>query len=272
MTTRIPARVSSRISHQIKRFQQTIRDASHRDINESDTALIIAEMLAEVMGYKKLEEITTEYGVRGAYADLAVKVKSDLRFLVEVKAVGTELKDSHVTQVVNYGANQGVDWAILTNAAQWQAYRITFSKPVDRVLVLSTDLTQDDYKSESVIEFFGNLSREVFTSSSMTQVFRSKQALGKFTIAQIISSDPVVGRIRRELRRLAPGLNPALDDIRTIIEQDVIKRELFDGEEAKAAAKLVRRATRRAAREKATNSGETRATNIDAAAGDLQKN
>jgi hypothetical protein len=247
---RIPARICARISQQIKKFQQAIADASKRDINESDTARMVAEMIGDVMGYDKLQEITGEYAIRGAYADLAVKVKSDIRFFVEVKAINTELKDSHVTQVVNYGANQGVDWAVLTNGAKWQAYKIMFAKPVDRTLVTEVDLTTASYKSDEVIEFFGNFSREVFTSSSMTQMFRAKQAMSRYSIAALLMSDPVVGMVRREMKRLVDGLNPDLEEISDIIEQQVIKRELLEGDEAVNAAKLVKRGLKRKIRER----------------------
>lgn len=247
---RIPARVCARISQQIKKFQQTVADASKRDINESDTARMVAEMIGDVMGYDKLQEITGEYAIRGAYADLAVKVKNDIRFFVEVKAINTELKDSHVTQVVNYGANQGVDWAVLTNGAKWQAYKIMFAKPVDRTLVTEVDLTTASCKSDEVIDFFGNFSREVFTSSSMTQMFRAKQAMSRYSIAALLMSDPVIGMVRREMKRLVDGLNPDPDEISNIIEQQVIKRELLEGDEAANAAKLVKRGLKRKIRER----------------------
>jgi predicted type IV restriction endonuclease len=40
--------------------------------------------------------------------------------LVEVKAIGSERKDAHVKQAVDYVANQGVDWVVLTNGATWR--------------------------------------------------------------------------------------------------------------------------------------------------------
>lgn len=248
---RIPAKVCARISQQIKRFQGLVADAAKRDINESDTARMVAEMIGEILGYDKLQEITGEHAIRGAYVDLAVKVRNDLRFFVEVKAVNTALKESHVTQVVNYSANQGVDWAILTNGVCWQAYRITFGKPVDRILVMEIDLATANPKSDEVMDFFGNLSREVFTSSSMTEMFRAKQAMSKFSIAAILLSDPVVAIVRRELRRMADGLNPGVEEIRTLLSDQVVKRELIEGEEATAAAKAVKRALKRSLREKA---------------------
>jgi hypothetical protein len=253
--TKIPARVCVRITQQVRKFQQAISDAAKRDINEADTARMVAEMVGEIMGYDKLQDITGEYAIRGAYADLAIRVHNDIRFFVEVKAINCELKETHVTQLVNYGANQGVDWAILTNGVRWQAYKITFGKPVDRILVMEVDLSTANCKSDEVIEFFGNLSREVFTSSSMTHVFRAKQAMSKFSIAAILLSDPVILMVRRELRRMADGLNPDADDIRHIVSGQIIKRELLEGEEAIAAAKTVKKALKKALREKSNGGG-----------------
>lgn len=241
---KIPAKVASRVSQRLKELQPTISDARKRDVSESDTALIVVDVLSDVLGYKKLEEITTERAIRGTFADLAVRVGNDTRFLVEVKAVNTELKEAHVTQAVNYAANAPSDWVVLTNAARWQVYKVTFGKPIDRTLVLDIDLCSVSPKSDEAMEFFGSLSREVFTSSSMSEIFHTKQAMSRYSVAALLLSDPVLTVVRRELRKLADGLNPDIDDIRTIIQEQVIKRELTDGDEAKAAAKAVRKATK----------------------------
>jgi hypothetical protein len=242
MGLRIPAKVQSRIVSNVKKLQQSITDAKRRDVNESDTALIIAEALSDVFGYKKYEEITTELAVKNTFCDLAVKVGNTLRFLIEVKAVNIELKDNHVTQAINYGANQGVDWVILTNGGRWQAYKLMFSKPIDRVLVLDIDICAESAKSPAILEFFGGFSREVFTPSSLTQMFRAKQAMNRYTIAALLCSEPVLTAVRRELRRIVEGLNPGIEEIEGIIAQQIIKRELLDGDEAKAAAKLAKKA------------------------------
>jgi len=39
--------------------------------------------------------------IRGAFCDLAVKLDGALAFLIEVKAVGLELKEQHVKQAVD---------------------------------------------------------------------------------------------------------------------------------------------------------------------------
>ena len=44
--------------------------------------------------------------IRRTFCDLAVKLDGTLEFLVEVKALGLELKDQHMKQAVDYAANQ----------------------------------------------------------------------------------------------------------------------------------------------------------------------
>jgi hypothetical protein len=250
---RIPAKVEVRVAQQLKKYQSIIADAKKRDVNESDTAFIVAEILADVFGYKKLEEITTEYAIRNQYADLAVKVGNSARFLVEVKAINIELKEAHVTQAVNYAANLPVEWVLLTNSARWQAYKVSFGKPIDRTLVLDVDLTTANPKSREVLDFFGGLSREVFTPDSMSQMFRARRAMSKYSVAALLLSDPVVTVVRRELRKMADGLYPAIEEVRDVIKEDVIKRELIEAEEAKMASKLVRKLAKQAKLHKNTD-------------------
>lgn len=251
MAIKVPAKVQTRIAQQLKKYQASILDARKRDVNEADTALVIVDILADVFGYKKIEEITSEHAIKGTFADLAIRVGNAVRFLVEVKAINTELKESHVTQVVNYAANLPVDWVILTNGARWQTYKVNFNKPIAGTLVIDIDLCTCSLKDQDVMDLFGGLSREVFTPDSMSQMFKAKQAMSKFSIAQLLLSDPVVGMVRRELRKLADGLNPDLDEVRTLIEEQVIKRELIEADEAKIAAKAVKKLARQAKAAKA---------------------
>jgi predicted type IV restriction endonuclease len=109
-----------RITAGVKRFQPILASARSRDVNESDTVVIVADLLQEVFGYDKYAEITSEHMIRGTFCDLAVKLDGTLAFLVEVKAIGLELKDHHIKQAVDYAANQGCDWVMLTNGVIWR--------------------------------------------------------------------------------------------------------------------------------------------------------
>lgn len=87
-------------------FPRLLSSAKARDVNESDTVVIVTDLLQYVFGYDKYSEITSEHMIRGTYCDLAVKIQGSLAFLLEVKAIGSELKDQHIKQAVDYAANQ----------------------------------------------------------------------------------------------------------------------------------------------------------------------
>jgi len=115
-----PKRVSDRLVRSVAKFQQVLRVAKDRDVNESDTVSIVKDMLADVFGYDKYLEITSESAVRGTFCDLAIKVDKKFEYLIEVKAIGLDLKPAHLRQAIDYGANKGVQWIILTNGMVWQ--------------------------------------------------------------------------------------------------------------------------------------------------------
>ena len=253
---KFPSKVEARITSQLKSFQAVLADAKQRNVNEADTGLIVVDMLCDFLGYKKIEEITAEHPIHGQFADFAVRIGSVIRFLVEVKAVNIELKDSHITQVVDYAAKLPVDWVVLTNGVRWQAYKVVFGKPIEHILVLDLDFMTATAKGREAINFFGGLSREVFTPDSMSQIFHTKQATSKYSVAAILLADPVVAMVRREMRKLADGLNPTLEEVRTIIENEVIKRELIESDEAITATKAVNKLAKhaKAAKEEAAPS------------------
>lgn len=247
----ISKKVSERLSQQLKKYQAILSDAKDRDVSESDTVVIIGDMLAEMLGYKKYVEITTEFAIRGTYVDLAVKVGSDVRFLIEAKAIGQALKDAHVKQAIDYGANHGIEWVVLTNGAVWQVYKIYFRQPIEKSLIFEIDLLQTSAKDSKYIECFGNLSRECFTQSSMTAFFQQQQATSKFSIAAILTSEAMLQALRKELRKFSNNLKIEDDELIRILQNDVLKRETVDGEDAKQAKDFLKQAAKMAAKAKA---------------------
>ena len=111
----ISSKTKDRLAAGIKRFQPILTSAKARDVNESDTVTIVTDMLADVCGFDKYSEITSEFVIRGTFVDLAIKIDGVLQMLIEVKSIGLELKEAFTKQAVDYAANQGVEWVILTN-------------------------------------------------------------------------------------------------------------------------------------------------------------
>jgi predicted type IV restriction endonuclease len=131
----IPSRVAERLASGLKRFQPILASAKSRDVNESDTSMIVTDILAEVFGYDKYNEVTRELTIHGTHCDLATRIDGKYQMLIEVKAIGLDLKEGHAKQAVDYAANQGVEWVALTNGNIWKVFRVIFGKPIDTELV-----------------------------------------------------------------------------------------------------------------------------------------
>jgi predicted type IV restriction endonuclease len=241
----IPQRVANRLSHGIKRFQPVLSSAQSRDVNESDTVIIVTDMLSEVFGFDKYSEVTSENSIRGTFCDLATKIEGKLQWLVEVKAVGQELKDTYAKQAIDYGANQGVDWVVLTNGVLWRIYKIIFGKPIDQELLCEVNFLTLDCKDEDCLSLLYLLTREACTKSALGDYYDQKQALSKFSLAAAILSEPILATIRRELRRLSPDVRIEIEQIQNVLENEVLKREVVEGEKANEARKRVTRAVNR---------------------------
>ncbi len=238
----ISRKVADRLAAGLKRFQPILASAKSRDIGEADTVTIITDVLAEVFGFDKYSEITSEFTIRGTYCDLATKLDGHLSTLIEVKAIGVELKDAHVKQAVDYAANQGVDWVLLTNGACWRVYRVTFTKPIDAEVVVEFDFLSLDAKNGTHLETLFLICKEGWVKSVLGDYHIQKQALSRFFIGAMLLADPVVEVIRRELRRVSPDVRIDVNQIRTVLTNEVIKREVVEGEKADDARRKIARA------------------------------
>jgi hypothetical protein len=246
----VPKKVADRLAAGIKRFQPVIASAKSRDVGESDTVIIVTDMLSEVFGYDKYSEVTSETSIRGTWCDLAIKLDGAIEFLIEVKAIGLELKASHTKQAVDYSANQGTDWVILTNAEFWRIYKVTFAKPIDSELVLEINFSQLNPKKSSDIELIYHLTKEGWLKSALGEFHTQQQALSRFFLGAMVTSNPVLEVIRRELRRLSPDVRIDLEQIKSVLMQDVLKREVVEGEKADEARKKINRAASKQLRAK----------------------
>lgn len=248
---KIPAKVSSRLSSGLKRFQPILDSARSRDVSEADTVTIVKDILAEVLGYDKYSELTSEHLIRGTYCDLAVQLDGKLSWLIEVKAAGLDLKEQHIKQAVDYAANKGCEWVALTNGHHWTVFRVTFAKPITHTLVADFEFSELNPRVDADLELLWLVSKEGWLKSNLDEYAAQQEALSQYAVGAILLSDAVLSIVRRELRRMSPEARIDTDDIARVLRDSVIKRELLEGERASAAAKLVARAVKRAQRSKA---------------------
>jgi Type I restriction enzyme R protein N terminus (HSDR_N) len=247
---KIPAKVEMRIKEALKRYKPVIEQAKARDIGEADTSTLVKDILADLFGYDKYTEITAEYQIKSTYCDLAIKLEGKLALLIEVKAIGLDLKEGFIKQAVDYAANQGIEWVILTNAVTWQVYKIGFGKPITNDLLMTLNFLTLDTKNLSDIESLYLLSREAQGKSLLDEYHEQKQALSKYCIGALLLTEPVLSIVRRELKRLSPDVKIEIEEIQAVISQEVIKRDVIEGEKAIEAGKKLSRAANRALRAK----------------------
>jgi len=229
----------------------------------------VTDMLAEVFGFDKYSEVTREYAIRGTFCDLATKIDGQLQTLIEVKAIGLGLRENHVKQAVDYAANQGVEWVILTNGQHWKVFSVSFSKPISADLVLDLDLLSMQPADEDAIEDLYLLSKEGVQRSGLDAYNDQLKVRNKFNLAALVMSDPILHTIRRELKRVSPDVRISVEEIKDALAHEVIKRDAIEGEKAVEAQRLIARAASKALRQRRAkgedSSDETVIVNDDSA-------
>lgn len=116
--SKLPKKFVDRVGVNLKKYQRVAIAQQKADVAEADTVTVVKDILADVFGYDKYEELTSEHQIKATYCDLAIRIGGKLRLLIEVKSAGSSLADNHLRQVIDYGAHQGIHWVILTNAVE----------------------------------------------------------------------------------------------------------------------------------------------------------
>ena len=230
---KITKKVEDRIKTGVTKFKKVLEAARNRDLNESDTVAIITDMLAEVFGYEKYSEITSELMIRGTFCDLAIRINDSFEkgFLIECKRVGIELKEDHMRQAVNYGVNKGIQWVVLTNGVEWRLYRLKFEKPVTWDLVARFSWETIDVRCEQEMEKVFCLCKEGVEKNARDELFEKVQCVNRFVIGQLILQEPVVSILRKELRKMADGILVEPDEVEKILRTGVLRGDLMSEDE-----------------------------------------
>jgi predicted type IV restriction endonuclease len=250
----IPAKFVKRINDNLKKYQGIIAQIKKKDANESDTVTVITDILQDIFGYDKYADITSEYAIKGTYCDLAIlNVHKKIDFLVEVKAVSVVLNDHHIKQALDYGANAGVNWVLLTNAETWMLYKIKFGKPIDKELVSEFNLLNINPKANKELEPLFVISKDGQEKSIIEDFYSSIQVKNKFIIGCLLNSDEIYSVIRKTMKKLFVDVKISEQEIADIIVNDIIKREVIDSDEAKKAKKDIEKGYKKLERAKDKN-------------------
>jgi hypothetical protein len=245
----IPQKVADRLVAGIKKFKPVLTTAHENKANESNTVIIITAMLSEIFGYDTFEEITSEIAIRGTFCDLATQIDKKIQSLIEAKAIFHELNYAHITQAVAYASTKGIEWVVLTNGIIWQIYKVTIDKSVDHEKIIEIDFLNIDHHNAAHLETLYRLTKEGWMKSALNDYYEQKQALSKFFIAAILSTDSVLSVIRKNLKLISPDAKINAEQIRSVIENEIVIKDVLQGDKADEARKKIAKALKKAEKE-----------------------
>lgn len=240
MTIKVPKRACDRLLAGMRTLKPIVEQLQGRDVSEADTVTLVKDILSDAFGYDKYAELTGEHAIRGTYCDILIQIDEKPMALVEVKAAGIELDDRHVKQAIDYAANQGVEWVVLTNAAVWRMYHVEFTRPIDKYLLCEVDVASITCRKVEDAQCLYLFSREAMTKSGvLQQAMDRQQATSRYMVAALlVGNDRIHNAIRRELKRVV-DVAVDVDEIVDILRDEVVKRDSMDGQPFEDALRLV---------------------------------
>ena len=72
-----------RLKTAIRRYSKPLADLVARDANEGDTRLLVTDFLCDGLGFDKYADLTTEYQVKGEFADYGLRIDRELVAFIE---------------------------------------------------------------------------------------------------------------------------------------------------------------------------------------------
>jgi len=227
--------ISTSIEKSLKEFLPIIKEARKNKLNEADTRTRVQLFLERVLGYDLLKEITQEHMVSSHYVDLAIKIRGDVKMFIEVKPITAKLRDVHVSQAVNYAANEGINTTILTNLDEWRVYHVSLDDgKVNAEPVLEFSLLSS--KPKDVLPHLKLISREGLAKGHLNKYMVEATSVTDRNLLLAMLSEPVLRAITKELKTITGHrvnqdtlkraiINLFSEDIYKLVQKELKKRE-----------------------------------------------
>lgn len=194
-------KAKERIKRSLRRMSGVVERGIKEDYKEADTRKIVSDVLTGFLGWDEYENITCEQMIGSRYADYVVRKGGEEVFVVEVKQIGLKLKETHLNQARQYAVDEGIDWIILTNGDEWQAYRtkIEGKIPVTKH-VFTVKLSDDQVKPAEKTDLLYLLSEEANRKKEIEDYYQRRVALSGENLADHILGDDVINKLRLSIK------------------------------------------------------------------------
>ena len=151
----------------------------------------------------------------------------------------------------------------MTNGNNWEVHRVNLEGKVENELLFKIDFMEINPRKSDQQELLFLLCKRGIQKDLIDEFYEYRQSVNRYTIGALILSDPVISLIRRELKKFKTGIKAEADEIRTLVEQQVLKREVVDSEAGKDANKQVSKLMRQQQRTKAKANSKKTETHSD---------
>ena len=229
-----------RIKKGLRRMSNIVERALRDDYKEADTRKIVSDMLCECLGWDKFENVTAEQMINSRYADYVVKTDDEEVFVVEVKQIGLKLKETHLNQARQYAVDEGIDWCILTNGDEWQAFRTELEGkiPVTRH-VFTVRISDKDMKPAEKARLFYLFSEEANRKKEIEDYYQRRIALSGANLADQIFSDKVINQLRCSIKN-ATGQRLTNSEIANALVKRLFREDVVNEDHLKAIKRMER--------------------------------
>jgi predicted type IV restriction endonuclease len=215
-----------RVRSAIRKYAVPLQGLLDRDANEGDTRLFVTDFLYEGLGFDKYTDLTTEYMVKGDFADYGIRIDKQMVAFIEVKRIATKLDSKHLKQVEMYAVNEGVEWVILTNGVHWKVYHITGGLPMILDLAIEVNLLGEESPQKKADKLF-YLTKESFKKHQIDDVWKAQRATSPRSFLNVILSPVVVAMMQKELKKQT-GHSVEIEEIERLLRTTVLRPECFE--------------------------------------------
>ena len=225
------------LREQLKVYKRKYLRKEFTTLNEADTRIMTNSFLTEILGYRELEEIKTEYRIKSEYADYVIQLKRKKHFVVEVKSIELDLNEKHLRQSLSYAANERIDWILLLNGREIQLYRVNFGKPISTTLIFKIDfMNGDDLKKAPDLLWY--LTKRAIEKGELDTFWKRTNALNPVNLAKLVYSEEIVKRLRNDLKEQT-GIYFQMEDVAESLCQIISEKVEFPKPRLRVKRKVV---------------------------------
>ena len=237
--TKINRKIQERLRAGLRCFKPLLKAAKERDASRADTATLALDLLSDLFGFDRYSEVTPELDNREAVYDFAIHSGNSVAMLVRVSPVCSAPDDRYLLATAQHALLQ-VDCP--DDGIGWQVHHVedTGKTRPETPIVLAFDLSHMQPGQDSHIETLFLLTREGHKSAGLNHFRLRLEVTNRHYLGAMMLSDPVVAAVRRELRKLNPGLQITAE-IRENLAKGVLRPDVAASSETAAVLEFLQK-------------------------------